>query len=104
MRRPAYDEEQAMLLTPLLEAIGREIIDREEAIRALLKDASQQLYDPDWLARELYVHRDELAGAHMELEELGCSLVGRRPLTFRIRRAGVGPRSFLWQGTDLVAY
>lgn len=104
MHLPAYDEHQALKLTPLLEAIGREIVERQDAIRALHRASWWGIGDPDELARDLTVHRNELADAHQELERLGCSLVGRRPLTFRIRRAGEGPRSFLWQGRDLLAY
>ena len=104
MRVLSYNAQQARALTPLLEAIGREIVERQDTIRALLLRASNELYDPEKLAHDLLRHRKALAAAHLELYNLGCALVGRRPLTFSIRRAGQGPRSFLWQGGELREY
>ncbi len=105
MRVLSYSAEQARALTPLLEAIGREIVERQETVRMLLQAASDELYDPDQLAHELLLQRDALEAAHRELYKLGCALVGRRPLTFSIRRAGRGPSSFLWQaGGELREY
>jgi hypothetical protein len=105
MKRPAYDEDQARKLTPLLQAIGREILDRESAMQALIQLNAWGMGDPRVLASELAIHRGELVRAHLELEHLGCSLAGRLPLTFRIRRVSDGgPRSFLWQDQDLLRY
>jgi len=102
---PAYDEEQARALAPLLEAIGREILERQDAVRELVQRSSAMIDDVERVARELSHHRAELERAHLELARLGCALVGRRPMTFRIRRLSLeGPRSFLWQGNELIAY
>jgi len=107
MHTATYDESQARRLLCLLEAIGREIVERQALVRALADD-------PPWgeepracaaWAADLAHHRRELRAAHTELERLGCSLVGRRPLTFRIpRRTSRGARSFLWQGDALLPY
>ena len=85
---PAYDERQALALTPLLEAIGREILERQDAVRDLVQRSTWVLADVDAVADELALHRAELERAHLELARLGCTLVGRRPMTFRIRRGG----------------
>lgn len=105
MKRPAYDEVQARKLTPLLEAIGREIVEREKAMEALVQLNAWGMGNPSGLARELALHRNELLRAHLELEALGCSLASRHPLTFRIRRVDDGgARCFIWQGQDLLRH
>lgn len=102
-----YDEHEARRLLPLLKSIGREIAQRQRIVCRL------ELVEPpddereahrEWVA-DLALQRRELRMAHRELERLGCSLVGRRPLTIRIpRRAPEGRRSFLWQGGELLPY
>lgn len=102
-----YDEREARLLLPLLKSIGREIAERQRTLLRLERDMpspEEREACREWSA-ELAVQRRELRMAHLELERLGCSLVGRRPLTIRIpRRAPEGRGSFLWQGGELLTY
>ena len=105
MGRGTSDEIQAQALIPLLESIRREVFERQNAVQALLRVGAVGIEGRAEIAWELSLHRRELARAEQELTRLGCSLVGRRPLTIRIRCAArTGPRSFLWQGEKLLAF
>lgn len=107
MRNLPYDEREARQLLPLLESIGNEILERQAAIRTLEDHAPMQAERAAFSAwsAEIAVERRELRKALEELERLGCSLVARRPMTFRIPRlVAEGRRSFLWQGGELLVY
>lgn len=104
-----YDQRRAQSLLPLLGAIGREIQERAETLAAL-EVAIERLEETDGAREELHrmeaeaaTHRRGLRLAKVELERLGCSVVGMAPLTFRIPgRVGEAKHSFVWQTGDPV--
>ena len=110
MKNIQYDRNLAKELLPLLEAIGREIEERSEALERLEQKtelASTVPFPSETKAHGLIAqaasHRRGLRRAKEELEQLGCSVVGTEPLTIRIPgRVGEAKHSFVWQTGDLV--
>ncbi|MFT5292478.1 MAG: hypothetical protein ACI8QS_003758 [Planctomycetota bacterium] len=125
MKDITYDQGRASRLLPLLGAIGREILERTQALDALElefeelstnQDNADSRYSDDRPATdrlstsrlhskmaEMAAHRRGLRHAQQELERLGCSVLGTEPLTFRIPgRVGEAKHSFVWQTGDLV--
>ena len=76
-------------LLPLLRSIGREIVERAEALAELeerVRTFSKKVHQAE-IAREIASiaeHKRSLRYAHEELEQLGCSIAELNPLTFRI--------------------
>ena len=109
-----YAPKRARELLPLLQSIGREISERTEALETLeseiARSESQVLSEQDRdrlheLVAEAAAHRRGLRLARLELERLGCSVVGTSPLTFRIPgRVGLRDRSFVWRTGDRVLH
>jgi len=107
MKHIKYDRRNAIELLPLLAAIGREIQDRNKALQRLeaeiarlekSKSTSTLTGRLHGLIAEIATHRKGLRVAKVELERLGCSVVGTEPLTFRIPgRVGEANHSFVWQ-------
>jgi hypothetical protein len=105
-----YDRRRANELLPLLGAIGREIQERtnelerlENRIELFSSLPSSDAEEIRRLVAEAATHRRELRRARLELERLGCSVVGTAPLTFRIPvREGRERTSFVWQSQDTV--
>lgn len=96
-----YDREGALRLLPLLESIGREIVEREEVVRRIEEElrgldgrGKGWSRRADALTAEAAVHKRELRLARTEIEHLGCSLVGHHPPTVRIPGE---VHSWLWQ-------
>ena len=125
MKNITYDERRASRLLPLLGAIGREILERTQALDALelefeqlssSQDNGDARFSDDRTATdrlttnqlhskmaEMAAHRRGLRHAQTELQRLGCSVLGTEPLTFRIPgRVGEAKHSFVWQTGDLV--
>ena len=108
MRRIDYDRRRATELLFLLGAIGREIQERSRALEELEgrigRLSTLPFPDPDRLHEfeaEAATNRRGLRLARRELEQLGCSVVGMEPLTFRIPgRVGEAKQSFVWQTGD----
>ena len=105
-----YDKQEALAILPLLGAITHEIKERTSALEILdiESEALRSMTPPDVEAlrqavAEAATHRRELRHANSELERLGCSVVGTKPLTLRIPgRVGEARHSFVWQAGDPV--
>ena len=110
MKKIQYDRNLAKELLPLLEAIGREIRERSEAlerheqkIELESKVAFPSETKVHGLVAQAASHRRGLRHVKEEIEQLGCSVVGTEPLTIRIPgRVGEAKHSFVWQTGDLV--
>jgi hypothetical protein len=96
-----YDKLAALRILPLLDAIGREIEEREAAIARLLAELATLdrrgkgwSREADLLTADLAIQKREFRHAQGELERLGCTLVGTHPPTIRI--PGI-EHSWLWQ-------
>lgn len=104
MRSHHYDRADAEALSPLLDALVRELEERAarlEELEARIRELQASPFYSEEL-RELEaegaVHRRELRHCHQELEGLGCSIVGKAPMTIRIpTRRGNTTRSLVWQ-------
>jgi len=99
-----YDPAEARALAPLLDSLVRELLEREEALVAIDARIAELRASPFYsselrsLEADGAVHRRELRHCHAELERLGCSIVGKTPVTIRIpSRRGNAPRSLVWQ-------
>jgi len=109
MKHVRYDPEHVKEILPLLESIGREISERTEELNTIEAEierlSGEVVYGHDRMHRlvaEAAAHRRGLRQAKSELEQLGCSVVGTTPLTFRIPgRIGRTNRSFVWRTGDL---
>jgi len=110
MKHIQYDRMRAKEILPLLDAIGREIVERNQELE-LLEARIERLGETSGpasekmrqLVAEAAAHRRGLRLAKSELERLGCSVVGTEPLTFRIPgRVGEAKQSFVWQPGDPV--
>ena len=115
MTKITYDQRRASRLLPLLAAIGREIQERAQELEKLereietlsstpyadsVAELSRQLHD---MIAEAAAHRRGLRLAKQELDQLGCSVLGTEPLTFRIPgQVGEAKHSFVWQTGDPV--
>ena len=109
MNNTLYDRGRATRLVPLLGSITREIqertvrLDRIERKIHNITSARGESADVSNLVAEAATHRRELRLAKDELLELGCSIVGTRPLTIRIPgRRGEAKRRFVWRSGDPV--
>jgi hypothetical protein len=110
MKHIHYDRGHATKLLPLLGAIGREIQERNEALELLEQEIETLSTRPapdqevlHGLIAQASAQRRGLRHARIELERLGCSVVGTAPLTFRIPgRVGEAKTSFVWQTGDPV--
>lgn len=107
MSNVTYDREQTRQLQPLLLSIGREIRERS-AVLSFLVSALDELDDREaessarevrqMLASEASTQRRELKRAKGELEELGCSLLRRSPVTIHIPGTEDGEdRTVIWR-------
>jgi len=95
-----YDERTAQNLIPLLRSIARELAERRVRLEDL--EAELDLVCDDERARLLLadrsVQRRELRHVLSEVLQLGCTILGTRPLTFRIPvESGSRPRSLVVQ-------
>jgi hypothetical protein len=105
MKAIEYDRGHALELLPLLDAIGREIRERTEALEQIESHIDELRSQPftnldevQQLQSEASNHRRGLKIARQELDRLGCSVVGMEPLTFRIPgKVGAAKTSFVWQ-------
>ena len=107
MTNVTYDEEQTRRLQPLLLSIGREIRERSAVLSflvATLDELAARKPDdssPDvrsLLSAEAASQRRELLRAKRELEELGCSLLRRSPVTIHIPGTEDGEdRTVIWR-------
>lgn len=79
-----YDSAQAQRLVPLLEVIGREILERQAQIVRLERRRVPKGTDPIALRAELSGHRRELRNARRELARLGCRVDQSERLTIFI--------------------
>lgn len=106
MRHP-YDPKHARALAPLLDSISNEIEERTLALE-LVEGRIQELRNSPYYAEELHgleaeaaAHRRELRLCRIELERLGCTVLGTAPLTIRIPTlVGKQRRSVVWQHVD----
>ena len=107
MTNVTYDEEQTRRLQPLLLSIGREIRERS-AVLSFLSATLDELASrkPDSSSRDVWsmlsseasTQRHELHRAKRELEELGCSLLRRDPVTIHIPGFEDGEeRTVIWR-------
>lgn len=100
-----YEQSLAKRLLPLLESIADELQDRaaalrgiESRLRRLQGSRRDTVTEKSLLIAEAAEQRRELRHVREELEQLGCSVIGEAPLTFRIPvSAEEGRRSLLWQ-------
>lgn len=104
MKHKHYRKQEILGLLPLLGSIGREIEERTVSLAEI--EALSDRPNPDRdemhnLIAEASAHRRGLRLSRLELERLGCSVVGTEPLTFRIPgRVGEAKHSFVWQAGD----
>jgi len=104
MKLPRYEPADAKALAPLLDSIGRELVERGTRLAELEGRLSEARTRPlptgevRALQAEAATQRRELRHLRAELEQLGCSVVGTTPLTIRIpTRVGGASRSLVWQ-------
>ncbi len=107
MSNVTYDEEQTRQLQPLLLSIGKEIRERGAVLSFLVSTldelASRELDSSSrdvrhMLSLEAASQRRELLRAKRELEELGCSLLRRSPVTIHIPGTEDGEeRTVIWK-------
>ena len=104
MVQARYEPTDAEALAPLLRSIGREIQERELALARIEVEQDELRNSPFYEMRlrdldaEAAAHRRALHACRAELERLGCSLVGTRPLTIKIAtRLGTRRGSVMWQ-------
>jgi len=107
MTNVTYDEQETRRLQPLLLSIGREIRERSAALSFLvatldeLASRKAGASTPDirrLLSAEAASQRRELLRAKRELEELGCSLLRRSPVTIHIPGTEDGEdRTVIWR-------
>jgi hypothetical protein len=104
MKHPRYAPADAKALAPLLDSIGRELAERGTRLAELEARVSSLRASPFYddqlpqLETEIALQRRELRHCREEVERLGCSVVGTKPLTIRIpTRVGGASRSVVWQ-------
>jgi hypothetical protein len=107
MSNVTYDREQTRRLQPLLLSIGKEIRERS-AVLSFLVGALDELDVSEaesparevrqMLTSEASTQRRELRRTKRELEELGCSLLRRSPVTIHIPGTEDGEdRTVIWR-------
>jgi hypothetical protein len=107
MSNVTYDREQTRRLQPLLLSIGKEIRERS-AVLSFLVGALDELDVSEaesparevrqMLTSEASTQRRELLRTKRELEELGCSLLRRSPVTIHIPGTEDGEdRTVIWR-------
>lgn len=107
MSNVTYDREQTRRLQPLLLSIGKEIRERS-AVLSFLVGALGELDVSEaesparevrqMLTSEASIQRRELLRTKRELEELGCSLLRRSPVTIHIPGTEDGEdRTVIWR-------
>ena len=111
MSNVTYNEEQTRELQPLLLSIGKEIRERSAMLSFLVATLDElSVRDPDTSSRgvrdllsaEAASQRRELLRAKRELEELGCSLLRRSPVTIHIPGTEDGEdRTVIWRLQDV---
>jgi uncharacterized protein DUF2203 len=104
MKPHRYAPADAKALAPLLDSIGRELVERGVRLAELETRIAELRASPFYadelhqLEAEAAEHRRALRLCRAELEQLGCSVVGTSPLTVRIpTRIGKSNRSLVWQ-------
>lgn len=104
MNQRRYAPADARALAPLLDSIGRELEERGARLTELESQVSARRASPFYdeelpeLEAEIAIHRRELRHCREEVERLGCTVVGTKPLTIRIpTRVGGASRSLVWQ-------
>ena len=105
MRHHPYEATAAKALLPLLDSIRRELEERgetlariEERIDSLAHGPCSREAEQRFLLAEASAERRELRRCHRELERLGCSVLGTKPLTIRIPTVeGATKKSLVWQ-------
>lgn len=96
MNRVRHDRQEAERLTPLLLAIGREVDERFQSLRALGRKLSRTRVDDREAQRivaEMALHKRALRRAERELGRHGAGVMGTRPLTLRLAVQDAGRAS-----------
>lgn len=104
MNHRRYAPSDAKALAPLLDSIGRELEERGTRLSELETHVQElrasPFYDAELpeLEAEIAIQRRELRHCREEVERMGCSVVGTKPLTIRIpTHVGGANRSLVWQ-------